>query len=105
VALLYKARKEIEITRKVPNELRGQILANKRAGELGPMFEEQGRKIVRHGGFSEEDGPLVFMMSVISAVRYFELCPDESRAIRGSKLSGKQFRIPMCLRIASVTRE
>jgi len=82
VKLLHTAKKELEINRQVSKELMEKILAHKRAAEIWPMFEEMARRALREANFQADDAQLVAIQTVIFAIRYFEICPREVRAVR-----------------------
>jgi hypothetical protein len=87
--LLQSAKRELEIDRRISDHLMAKILAEKRASQLWPKFEEIARKTLRDGNMPEDDAELLSIVSVNYAIRFFGLCTTEVRAVRRVEVEQK----------------
>jgi hypothetical protein len=90
--LLQSAKRQLETDRRISDDLKAKILAEKGASCLWQKFEEIARKSLRDGNMPEEDAELLSIVSVNYAIRFFELCTREARAVR--RLEVEQKAIP-----------
>jgi hypothetical protein len=89
VNLLQSAKRQLEIDRRISDDLKAKILADKRASCLWPKFEEIARKALRDGNMPEEDAELLSIVSVNYAIRHFQLYIREARAVRRVEVERK----------------